>query len=56
MAQPAGQTKVEIYPEAEDKFFMKVAEVQLGFTRNANGRVTGLTWYQGGKEMKAARQ
>ena len=56
MAQPAGQTKVEIYPEAEDKFFMKVAEVQLGFTRNATGRVTGLTWYQGGKEMKAARQ
>ena len=54
MAQPRDQPKLQIYAEAEDKFFLKAAEVQLSFTRNA-GKVTGVTWHQGGKEIKAAR-
>ena len=55
MTQATGQEKVEIYPESETKFFLKVADAQLTFARNEQGKVTHLTLHQNGNDMKAPR-
>jgi CubicO group peptidase (beta-lactamase class C family) len=47
-AQPTGQPRVEIYPEAETKFFLKVVDAQLTFVKDEKGQVTHLIFHQGG--------
>ena len=54
-SQATGQGKAPIYAEAEDKFFLKLANAQLEFVREGE-RVTGLVLKQGGQEIRAARQ
>ncbi len=54
-AQATGQPGVPIYAEARDRFFYKVVDAQLIFSRDANGRVTGLVLRQGGREMPATK-
>jgi serine-type D-Ala-D-Ala carboxypeptidase/endopeptidase len=55
MSQATGQAKVQIFAEAEDKFFLKAANAQLEFVREGE-RVTALVLKQGGQEIRAARQ
>jgi CubicO group peptidase (beta-lactamase class C family) len=55
ISQATGQAKAPLYAEAENKFFLKVANAQVEFV-SEGGRVTGLILYQGGRETKAARQ
>jgi CubicO group peptidase (beta-lactamase class C family) len=55
MAQPKGKRKVEIFPESETEFFLKVADVQLTFVRDDEGKATHVVLHQGGRETKAKR-
>ncbi len=45
-AQATGQGRAAIFPEAETKFFYRVVEAQLTFTKNDSGAVTGLILHQ----------
>jgi hypothetical protein len=55
MVQPKGKRKVEVFPESETEFFLKVADVQLTFIKDDKGKVTHLVLHQGGRETKAKR-
>ncbi len=51
MGQATGQPKVELYPEAETKFFLKVVDGQVEFQKDDAGKVTGLVLIQGGQRL-----
>ena len=53
--QVTGQEVVEIFPEADDAFFLRVADVQVVFSRNDDGAVIAMTVYQAGQEFRAER-
>ena len=55
MAQATGQSQVELFPESETRFFLKVVDAQIEFVREASGAVAQLMLYQGGREMAANR-
>jgi DNA-binding transcriptional MerR regulator len=50
-----GQQEIEIFPESETQFFMKVLPVQVTFIRDAGGAVNSLVHHQNGAETKAVR-
>jgi len=50
-ALPTGQSKAPLFAEAADKFFLRVANVQVTFTRAPSGEVTGLILHQGGRDQ-----
>lgn len=52
--QASGQNKIAIFPEAEDKFFMKVADGQVTFVRE-KGKIAELIVHQGGRDLHARR-
>lgn len=56
MTQATGQTKVEIYPESEMKFFLKVVDAQIEFQRNKDGKVDSLILFQNGAEIRALKK
>jgi len=51
MGQATGQPKVELYPEAEMKFFLKVTDGQVEFVKDETGKVSGLILIQGGQKL-----
>ena len=55
MSQATGQGKAPLFAEAENKFFLKVANAQVEFV-NEGGRVTALILNQGGRQTRAPRQ
>jgi CubicO group peptidase (beta-lactamase class C family) len=55
MAQADKQSKVELFPESETDFFLKVADAQISFNKDENGNVTGLTLHQMGQNMMAKK-
>ena len=50
-----GQSDIEIFPESETEFFMKVLPVQVTFIRNSDGTVDALVHHQNGTETPAER-
>jgi len=50
-----GQPEVELFPESETRFFLKVADAQVDFVLDASGQVTGLILHQGGLELPAKK-
>lgn len=50
-SQATSQDKFEIYPEAENKYFLKIVDAQLEFSKDEKGNVDSLTLYQGGAKM-----
>jgi CubicO group peptidase (beta-lactamase class C family) len=50
-AQPTGQSKATLYAEAQDKFFLRVTNAQVTFTRAPSGEVTGMILHQGGRDQ-----
>ncbi|MGH9967304.1 MAG: serine hydrolase [Pyrinomonadaceae bacterium] len=50
MTQATGQPPFELFPEAEDKFFLRVVNAKVTFTKE-QGLVTGLVIHQGGRDM-----
>ncbi|MES1258828.1 MAG: DUF3471 domain-containing protein, partial [Acidobacteriota bacterium] len=53
--QITGQPKVQVFPEGERKFFLKVVDAQLIFDTDAQGRATRLTLHQNGRDTVANR-
>jgi tetratricopeptide (TPR) repeat protein len=51
MTQATDQPAFELYPEGADKFFLKVVEAKVTFTRDDKGQVTGLVIHQGGRDV-----
>ncbi|MFL6193591.1 MAG: serine hydrolase [Thermoanaerobaculia bacterium] len=56
MAQPTGQPKLEVFPESETVFFLKVVDAQLEFVRGEGGKVTGVILHQGGRNREGKRK
>jgi hypothetical protein len=53
--QATGQVKVEVYPESETKFFLKVVDAQIEFVKDESGKVTKLILYQNGQRLEAKK-
>lgn len=54
-SQATGQQILEIFPESETKFFLKVVDAQVEFIKDASGAVVVATLYQGGRKMLAKK-
>jgi CubicO group peptidase (beta-lactamase class C family) len=54
ITQATGQGKVEIFPESETEFFLKVIDAQITFVKKA-GKVSHLILHQNGRDMEAKR-
>ena len=50
MTQATGQPAFELFPESENKFFLRVVNAKVTFTRDEKGTVTGLIIHQGGRD------
>ena len=46
--QATGQGKVEVFPESDHDFFLKVIDAQITFETDSQGKATGLVLHQGG--------
>jgi CubicO group peptidase (beta-lactamase class C family) len=55
MAQATGQGAYEIFPEKEDYFFYKVVDAQIGFEKDAAGKIVALTLFQNGAKMRGKK-
>jgi CubicO group peptidase (beta-lactamase class C family) len=55
MTQATGQPKVQIFPESEREFFLKVVDAQITFETDSTGRATGLVLHQNGANVPAKR-
>jgi len=49
MAQATGQSKVQVFPESETKFFLKVTYAQIEFLKDEARNVNSLKLYQGAR-------
>jgi len=56
MFSAPGQPSVEAFPEAENKFYFKIFDGQVTFTRNDQGQVTGLLFEVNGRTIRASRK
>ncbi len=56
MTQATGQQEFELFAESKDRFFLKVVDAQVEFTRDASGKVTGIILHQGGRSTPAPRK
>jgi len=56
MARLTGQPFSPIFASAKDEFFSKAVDAQLSFHRDANGKITGLTLHQNGRDIPATRE
>jgi CubicO group peptidase (beta-lactamase class C family) len=55
MGEVTGQHIFRMYPEAEDKFFLKVTDSQITFQRDKDGKITGAMLSQHGHGLSAKR-
>jgi D-alanyl-D-alanine-carboxypeptidase/D-alanyl-D-alanine-endopeptidase len=55
MAQATGQRSFELFAEGEREFFAKVADIQIVFEVDDQGRATSLTLIQGAARLNAKR-
>ncbi|KAA2238503.1 serine hydrolase [Chitinophaga agrisoli] len=53
--QVTGQRRYEIFPQSPGKFFMRVVDAQITFTRDEQGKVDGLVLHQGGRDVPGKR-
>jgi CubicO group peptidase (beta-lactamase class C family) len=54
--QATGQSKIELFPESETRFFLKVVDAQIEFVKGGDGKVTGLVLHQGGRDVPGKRK
>ncbi len=54
LTQVSGQQRFPVFPESPTRFFVKVVDAQWEFVE-ADGKVTHVVLYQGGREIKAPR-
>ena len=55
MTQATGQPAIELFPQSEDKFYLKVVSATVTFTRDDKGAVSGLIIRQSGRDMPAKK-
>lgn len=55
MTKLTGQRPVEIFPEGDHDFFVKIVNAQITFVTNSQGRATELILHQGGADQHAQR-
>jgi CubicO group peptidase (beta-lactamase class C family) len=53
--QATNQPKVEIFPESEKDFFLKVVDAQITFVTDSSGRATSLVLHQNGRNIPGRR-
>jgi CubicO group peptidase (beta-lactamase class C family) len=56
MEQAPGQPKLPLFAESQTKFFFKVAEIDLEFSKNDQGEVSHVIFHQGGTNIKGVRR
>ncbi len=54
--QVTGQPRFEMFAETRDKFFLKVVDAQISFTRGPQDEISGLVLHQNGKDQPASKQ
>lgn len=54
-AQATGQPRIEIFPESETTYYVKVVDAKITFNKDEEGRCYGLTLFQNGREIKAQK-
>jgi CubicO group peptidase (beta-lactamase class C family) len=54
--QPTGQSKLELFPESETRFFLKEVDAQIDFEKAPDGAVTGLVLHQGGRDLPGKKK
>lgn len=54
-AQATGQPQIELFPEDEDTFFLKVVPASVDFNKDENGSIISLTLHQGGQDMEGKK-
>ncbi|MGH7448639.1 MAG: DUF3471 domain-containing protein, partial [Longimicrobiales bacterium] len=54
-ALPTGQSKLPLFAESEDTFFLRAVNAQISFTRAPSGEMTALVLHQGGREQSARK-
>src|SRR5882724_3880915 len=50
--QATNQGRIEIFPESETKFFLKLIDADATFVRDAQGKVTSVRWRQSRSEER----
>jgi len=53
--QLTGQQQIEVFPESETDFFMRVVDAQITFARDDTGVVNYLVLHQNGLDMRSVR-
>jgi CubicO group peptidase (beta-lactamase class C family) len=53
--QATNQQKVEIFPESEKEYFLKVVDAQITFVTDSQGRATEMVLHQGGRDLHGKR-
>jgi CubicO group peptidase (beta-lactamase class C family) len=56
MTQATHQPKVPMFAESPTRFFLKVVDAEVEFSKDAQGNVNSLTLYQGGREVKGTKK
>ena len=56
MSQATGQQKLQIFPESQTKFFLKVIDAQIEFIESDNGKFDSFILYQGGQEISGKKK
>jgi len=54
-AQMTGQPKFEIFPKSETEFFWKIANAQIEFVKDNEGKVIKAIHHQGGQKLEALK-
>ena len=54
--QPTGQPKRQLFAESQTKFFLKDLPVQIEFTKDAKGVVTGMVMDQEGRPRRESKK
>lgn len=55
IAKTAGQPSIELFAETENSFFMEEIDARVIFNFDADGKVTSLTFSQGGNNMEGKK-
>lgn len=53
--EPTGQSKIPLFAESEDMFFLRAVNAQISFTRAPSGEVTTMVLHQGGRKQSARK-
>lgn len=53
--QPTKQPRVELFAEKENEFFLKAVAASVTFTKDENGKVSGLILHQNGKDTSGKK-